>query len=152
MPGFLAGVFVDRERGDGALTLRNATSGADGGLVPDLLALLEQHEPAVGGTWRPAPATVDLALLGPWFWGPAPFVLRLQGDGRLHLGGLGRAGRSSRFADRGEGTWLGLDGYFTGEVMRVTPDLLTLATFVFTRIPYDPAQPIPGGVDERGWR
>lgn len=152
MPGFLAGVFVDRAGGDGAVTLRNATSGADGGLVPDLLDLLERHEPAIGGTWRPVPATVDLALLGPWYWGPSPYVLSLQDDGLLHLGGLGRPGRSSRFADRGDGTWLGLDGYFTGEVMGVTPDLLVLATFVFTRTPYDPAQPVPGGVDERGWR
>jgi hypothetical protein len=132
--------------------LRNATSGADGGLLPDLLGLLAEHEPVAGAPWRPVPATVDLALLGPWYWGPAPYVLRLQGDGLLHLGGLGAPGRSSRFADRGDGTWVGLDGYFTGEVMRVTPDLLVLATFVFTRTPYDPAQPLPGGADERGWR
>jgi len=152
MPGFLAGVFVDRAAGDGALMLRNATTGADGGLLPDLLDLLEGHDPALGGTWRPEPATVDLALLGAWYWGPAPYVLRLQDDGLLHLGGLGRPGRSSRFARRADGTWVGLDGYFTGEVLQVTADLLVLATFVFTRTPYDPAQPVPGGVDERGWR
>jgi hypothetical protein len=47
---------------------------------------------------------------------------------------------------------VGLDGYFAGEVMTVTADLLVLATFVFTRTPYDPAQPVPGGVDPEGWR
>ena len=52
MPGFLAGVFVDRATGDGALVLRNATSGADGGLLPDLLNLLDAHEPALGAAWR----------------------------------------------------------------------------------------------------
>lgn len=150
MPGFLAGVFVDRERGDGAVSLRNATSGADGGLLPDLLALLEQHEPAPGGTWAPSAATVDLDLLGPWYWGPSPYVLRLQGDGLLHLGGLGRPGRTSRFRPEGDG-WRGLDGYFAGEVMTVTPDLLVLATFVFTRTPYDPAQPVPGGTEGLRW-
>ena len=152
MPGFLAGVFVDRAVGDGGVVLRNATSGADGGLLGDLLDLLQASEPAVGGAWAPSPATVDLALLGPWYWGPAPYVLRLQGDGLLHLGGLGRPGRTSRFRDRGDGTWVGLDGYFTGETMTVTPDLLVLDTFVFTRTPYDPAAPLPGGADERGWR
>jgi len=150
MPGFLAGVFVDRAAGDGAVTLRNATSGGDGGLVSDLLDLLGECEPPLGATWRPTPATVDLALLGPWYWGPAPYVLRLQGDGLLHLGGLGRPGRTSRFRDGGDGTWVGLDGYFAGEVMQVTPDLLVLATFVFTRTPYDPAQPVPGGTGDPG--
>jgi hypothetical protein len=29
---------------------------------------------------------------------------------------------------------------------------LDLGTFVFTRQPYDPAAPIPGGVDPAGWR
>ena len=60
--------------------------------------------------------------------------------------------RASRFRPRGDGTWRGLDGYFAGETLRVTPELLTLATFVFTRTPYDPAQPVPGGVDPAGWR
>ena len=152
MPGFLAGVLVDRERGDGALVLRNATSGDDGFLPRDLLALLVEHEPAVGPTWRPTPAPVDLAVLGPWYWGPSPYVLRLQGDGLLHLGGLGAAGRASRFRAQGDGTWRGLDGYFAGEVLQVAPDVLVLATFVFTRTPYDPAAPVPGGVDEQGWR
>lgn len=152
MPGFLAGVFVDRGRGHGAVTMRNATSGPDGGLVLDLLGLLEQHEPALGAPWAPAPTTVDLAVLGAWYWGTAPYVLRLRADGLLHLSGLGAPGRTSRFADRGEGTWQGLDGYFAGETLRVGPELLVVATFVLTRTPYDPGQPVPGGVDDRGWR
>ena len=152
MPGFLAGVFVDREAGDGAVSLRNATSGADGGLLADLIDLLGTCEPPLGEVWRAVPAPVDLALLGPWYWGPAPYALRLQPDGLLHLGGLGRPGRTSRFRDRGDGTWVGLDGYFAGETMTVTPDLLVLATFVFTRTPYDPAQPVPGGTEDGGWR
>ena len=158
MPGFLAGIVVDRAAGDGAVSLRNATSGADGGLTGDLLDLLAEHEPPLGGTWQPAGTAqrtgtaVDLALLGPWYWGPSPYVLVQQADGLLHLDGLGRPGRASRFRPRGDGTWRGLDGYFAGETLRVTPELLTLATFVFTRTPYDPAQPVPGGVDPAGWR
>lgn len=152
MPGFLASVLVDRAGGDGAVSLRNATSGGDGGLTGDLLDLLATHEPAVGHTWRAVSTDVDLALLGPWYWGPAPYVLRLRADGLLQLDGLGAAGRRSRFRDGGDGTWTGLDGYFAGERMTVTRELLVLATFVFTRTPYDPGQPVPGGVDGRGWR
>ncbi len=152
MPGFLAGVLVDRERGDGGLVLRNTTSGDDGLLPRDLLALLAEHEPALGPAWQPTPAQVDLAVLGPWYWGPAPYVLRLQSDGLLHLAGLGGPGRASRFRPQGDGTWRGLDGYFAGEVLQVAPEVLVLATFVFTRTPYDPAAPVPGGVDEQGWR
>ena len=51
-----------------------------------------------------------------------------------------------------DGTWLGLDGYHAGETLRIAPDHLDLGTFVFTRTPYDPEAPVPGGVDERGWR
>ena len=61
-------------------------------------------------------------------------------------------GRASRFAARDDGTWLGLDGYFAGETLRIADDHLDLGTFVFTRTPYDPEAPVPGGVDERGWR
>jgi hypothetical protein len=71
----------------------------------------------------------------------------------LHLGPLpGRTGRASRFSPRDDGTWVGLDGYYAGETLRIADDHLDLGTFVFTRTPYDPAAPVPGGVDEQGWR
>jgi hypothetical protein len=72
--------------------------------------------------------------------------------GLLHLGPLpGRPGRASRFRARDDGTWVGLDGYYAGEVLRIAPDHLDVGTFVHTRAPYDPDAPVPGGVDERGW-
>ncbi|MQA32885.1 serine hydrolase domain-containing protein [Modestobacter roseus] len=152
MPGFLAGVFVDRAEQTGAVVLANTTSGLDP-LVPGLLADLRSAEPRVVEAWTPAAPPVPLETLGVWFWGPAPHVLRAQGDRLLHLGPLpGRPGRASRFAARGDGTWVGLDGYYAGETLRIAPDHLDLATFVFTRTPYDPAAPVPGGVDERGWQ
>ncbi len=150
MPGFLAGVFVDQAAGEGVLTMRNTTTGPDGGLTGDLFDLLRQHEPAVGGIWSPSAAAVDLDLLGPWFWGPAPYVLTARGNGLLHLSGLGRQGRTARFRRRGD-SWVGLDGYFSGEVITtLTKDLMVLATFTFTRTAYAPDQPVPGGVT--GWR
>ncbi|WP_138734024.1 serine hydrolase domain-containing protein [Modestobacter excelsi] len=152
MPGFLAGVFVDRAEQTGAVTLANTTSGLDP-LVPGLLADLRAAEPRVVEAWTPSPPAVPLDLLGTWFWGPVPHVLRAQAGGLLHLGPLpGRSGRASRFAAREDGTFVGLDGYYAGETLRIAPDHLELATFVFTRTPYDPDAPVPGGVDDRGWR
>jgi CubicO group peptidase (beta-lactamase class C family) len=151
MPGFLAGVFVDREEQVGAVSLANTTAGLDP-LVFGLLADLRDHEPRIVEPWTPSPSPVPLDLLGVWFWGPAPYALRAVGDGLLHLGPLaGRNGRASRFSPRDDGTWLGLDGYYAGELLRIAEDHLDLGTFVFTRTPYDPEAPVPGGVDERGW-
>jgi hypothetical protein len=152
MPGFLAGVFVDREEQIGGVSLANTTSGLDA-VVFGLVADVRAAEPRVVDPWTPSPCPVALDLLGVWFWGPSPYVLRAVGGGMLHLGPLpGRMGRASRFAARDDGTWLGLDGYFAGETLRIVDDHLDLDTFVFTRTPYDPEAPVPGGVDERGWR
>ncbi|MCZ2838122.1 serine hydrolase domain-containing protein [Modestobacter sp. VKM Ac-2985] len=151
MPGFLAGAFVDRTEQAGAVMLANTTSGLDP-LLPGLLADLRAAEPRVVDAWAPSPPPLPLDQLGVWFWGPAPLVLRAQAGGLLHLGPLpGRPGRASRFAAREDGTWVGLDGYYAGETLRIAPDHLDVATFVLTRTPYDPEAPVPGGVDERGW-
>ena len=159
MPGFLASVFVDRDEDLGTVVLCNATSGLDGTLVTELHQLVRTAEPHVGGAWAPA-TDVDEALLelvGPWFWGTYAYGLRLRADGLLDLVGLLGAGRASRFRPRGDGTFVGLDGYHAGEVLRVVREggqvvALDLGTFVFSRTPYDPAAPHPGGVDEAGWR
>jgi CubicO group peptidase (beta-lactamase class C family) len=152
MPGFLAGVFVDREEQIGAVSLANTTTGLDA-VVFALLDVLRAAEPRIVDPWVPAPAAEPLESLGVWFWGPAPHVLRSIPGGLLHLGPLpGRPGRASRFARRDDGTWGGLDGYYAGETLRIADDHLDLGTFVFTRAPYDPDAPVPGGVDERGWR
>ena len=77
-------------------------------------------------------------------------------QGRLVLGEPGER-RGSRFDPVGPDEWIGLDGYYTGEPLRVVRDAhgavshLDLASFRFTREPYDPARDIPGGVDEAGW-
>ncbi|MBP2367105.1 serine hydrolase domain-containing protein [Pseudonocardia parietis] len=152
MPGFLAGLWVDREEGTGALAMGNTTAGMDSGLGAGLLADLRAAEPRIVDAWAPEPSPVDPSLLGPWFWGPSPYVLRAVAGGMLHLGGLGRPGRSSRFRPGPDGAWIGLDGYFAGETLRIGDDHLWLATFVLTRTPYDPAAPVPGGVDGAGWR
>ena len=66
MPGFLAGVFVDREEQTGAVSLTNATSGPEP-VVFGLLADLRAHEPRVVEAWQPSPSPVALSSLGVWF-------------------------------------------------------------------------------------
>jgi CubicO group peptidase (beta-lactamase class C family) len=155
MPGFLASLQFDAD-GDGAIVLCNATRGL-GDVGDDLLKILADEEPRVPGEWipRPTPESV-LELLGAWYWGPSPYILVAHGD-ELELTAIGR-GRESRFRLTGVETWVGLDGYHTGEPLRVVrrPDgsvsHLDLGSFVFTRTPYDPGADVPGGVDRGGWR
>ncbi|GII04880.1 serine hydrolase domain-containing protein [Planobispora takensis] len=159
MPGFLATVWADPADRVGVLFMANSTSGVRRTLLTDLLAILDEHEPRLPAEW--APSAVDpelLALTGPWYWGPAAYALRLLGGRDLSLTPIGGTGRASRFSARPDGTWLGLDGYYAGETMRLvrnpdgSPGHLDLNTFVFTRTPYDPQAEVPGGVDPDGWR
>lgn len=157
MPGFLAGLLVD-ESGDAAVVLANATTGLSGDVNADLLAILAREEPRLAEEWVPtAPPEGVLDLLGVWYWGPAPYVLAARGQ-QLELRAPLGPGRASRFRATGADAWVGLDGYHTGEPLRVvratdgSVSHLDLGSFVFTRAPYDPAGPIPGGVDPGGWR
>lgn len=160
MPGFVAGMWTSPEDGLAAVACANATSGMRAAtLAAELLTLTADHEPAVPRPWRPAPETDPalVALTGTWYWGAAAHELRAGGDGTLTLGAPG-APLGSRFRPRPDGGWTGLDGYFTGETLRVvrrpdgTVSHLDVGTFVFTRAPYDPDAPVPGGTDPDGWR
>ena len=160
MPGFLACALTDTGSDTGALVLANSTAGV--GIVPtalDLIRIADEHEPPLPVEWVPASgADPDLlALTGSWHWGPVPYTLRLLDGGWLELVPTSGSGRASRFRPAGDGTWIGLDSYYAGETLRVCRGSdgevthLDLATFVFTRRPYDPAGPVPGGVDPHGW-
>jgi CubicO group peptidase (beta-lactamase class C family) len=160
MPGFLASVVVDAATTTGALVLTNSTAGVGvSALSFDLIKMADEYEPALPAEWVPQPSAPAglLALTGEWFWGPAPFVLRLLADGWVDLRPASGAGRGSRFRPVREDEWAGLDGYYAGETLRLhrhadgSPRHLDLATFVFTRTPYDPAAPIPGGLDQGTW-
>ncbi len=81
------------------------------------------------------------------------------GQGRRRAPRPRRAGRGAWRTVRrvGPDEWVGLDGYYTGEPLRIirrgdgTVSHLDLASFRFTRTPYDPQADVPGGVDEAGW-
>ncbi len=156
MPGFLAGLQVDVETGDGVVIFANTTS-APLSFARELLTLVREREPVEPRPWHaqgPAPEALEVA--GLWCWGPAVTLVKATSDGGLELGVPGE-GRDARFRPA-EGGWVGLDGYYAGELLRVVRDVdgavshLDLASFRYTRLPYDRERDIPGGVDEAGWR
>ncbi len=166
MPGFLAGLRVRLSEGDGArpgaacgdgvVTLANTTSTTVlRSLGEDLLGALAESEPAPVQPWSAAGDARLLELVGAWHWGPSTATASVRGE-HLVLGEPGTA-RGSRFARVGADEWVGLDGYHTGEPLRVvrrrdgTVSHLDLASFRFTRTPYDPEGDVPGGVDDAGW-
>jgi CubicO group peptidase (beta-lactamase class C family) len=155
MPGFLAGLRVNTETGDGCVVLANATSGM-GPVSAELMALLADREPVAPGAWSAdADQAASLELVGEWYWGTTAYTLSATRDGHVALGSPGEK-RGSRFRPV-EGGWVGLDGYHAGETLSVVRDAqgrvshLDLGSFLFTRTPYDPAAEVPGGVHPDRW-
>ncbi|WUH92226.1 beta-lactamase family protein [Streptomyces sp. NBC_00433] len=158
MPGFLATVWVSVEDGVGAVALTNATSGPQiGAIAADLLAITADAEPGLPAAWRPADTLAPdvLELAGPWYWGTQGFSLRIDADGGPSLKPLTGQGRATRFHVEHDGTWTGREGYYAGETLRAvraadgSVSHLDLGSFVFTREPYEPSAPLPGGFP--GW-
>lgn len=152
MPGFLASVFADPVTGDGCVVLANATTGLATAVVPH--RLLGRGEPApepVPEPWTPTVRVPDAVagVPGLWFWGNTAFELRWHNE-RLELHSLALQNREDVFAVAG-GRVIGVEGYHRGETLHVvrrpdgTVSHLECATFVYTRTPYDPDVPIPGG-------
>ncbi len=158
MPGFLAGLQVDRTTRTGAVIATNTTYGLTPSVVDDLIALLESHDPAPATPWTPSTAPTDgIELVGPWYWGPSALTITAKGE-VLHLAPIGQRGRASTFKLNAQDEWEGQDGYYAGEVLRPARHddgairHLDLASFILTRTPYDRTADVPGGVDEGGWR
>jgi CubicO group peptidase (beta-lactamase class C family) len=159
MPGFFAVLKIAADGGDAVVAMSSSTSGFGDSLADDLLRIVAEQEPPVAPEWVPAAAADgDLDLAGSWYWGPAQFILGLTADGGIELELTGPHRGRFRFRRDGEGRWTGLDGYYAGEplVPLRGPDgrvrALDLASLIFTRTPYDPQAPVPGGVDPDGWR
>jgi CubicO group peptidase (beta-lactamase class C family) len=158
MPGFMALLAItDAPGSDTVILACNSTTGFSVSLGSDLLAILAEEEPYVPAEWKPTQVDADLlTLLGSWFWGPAPYTLSLSGD-ELELSRDGADGRGMLFRRDADGGWRGLDGYMAGEPLTLVPGpdgnviALDIASFIYTRTPYDPAAPVPGGVESEGW-
>ena len=155
MPGFLAACLVDPPRRTGAVVLTNATTGfSPVALAVGLLEELEECEPTLPTPWRPSgPLPPELAgVPGVWHWGNTAFVFALEGD---ELVARRSGDEMYRFVIADDGRVLGRSGYHAGEELRVVRrddgavGHLEIATFVYTRTPYDPDAPVPGGHPER---
>ncbi|WP_182376270.1 serine hydrolase domain-containing protein [Nocardioides sp. WS12] len=150
MPGFQASLFVDRESRDAVVALTNATTGLRPEQVPAIL-LDGAPCPNPGGRWEPTTQVPEpvAPMLGIWFWGNTAFGVEWAHD-TLLVRDLRTADVSDRFAVI-EGELIGIDGYHEGERLEVrrrtdgTVDHLECATFIYTRVPYDPNVTIPGG-------
>lgn len=157
MPGFLAGLLVDPVRRTGAVCLANGTVGLRcAGLPGDLLDELERSEPTVVDAWVPAtdlPEAVE-ELLGLWHWGNTVLAFSWAAEEVL-VTSAATGAVNGRFLPTEDGSFLGTAGYHHGETLRVvrnpdgSPNHLVCATFVYTREPYDPRAPIPGGAPTR---
>jgi CubicO group peptidase (beta-lactamase class C family) len=156
MPGFLAGLFVDRKRRTGAVVLANGTAGLRAeGLPVDLRAALEELEPTVPDAWQPVTDVPEVVrdVLGLWHWGNTAMSFEWDGT-HVVVTGLQSGLESYRFALR-DGVLVGTSGYHHGETLEVVRNSdgsvshLVCATFVYTRVPYDPDAPIPGGPPTR---
>jgi CubicO group peptidase (beta-lactamase class C family) len=161
MPGFLATLLVSPDDGLGAVTLANVTAGpVIGEIAADLIDIVASNEPRLPQRWKPQPGIGPglLALTGLWYWGPRATVLRVLSAEMLELTPASGTGRGSRFRASGDGTWTGLDGYYTGETLRLVPaadgvaEHLDLGTFVFTREPYGPGSPFAARPHKDGWQ
>ena len=152
MPGFLAGLFVDRPRGTAAVVLANGTSGLRcEGLPVDLLTTLEELEPSLPAPWVPSTSVPEPVeeVLGVWHWGNTALAFAWSGT-ELTVSKLATGETAYRFRPCEDGSFVGTSGYHHGERLHVVRDEhggvnhLECATFVYTRTPYDPAAPIPG--------
>ena len=158
MPGFVAALRVRVADGASVAVFANSTVGHSPDLAYRLLDLVDRVDDAASPVLpETAGGAVDHPardLLGRWFWGPRPYILRARSDGGLDLVPED-TGRGSRFTRAGRDAWIGHDEYFAGEALRAVRGAgtiyLDLATFRLTRAPYDPGSDIPGGVDPAGW-
>ena len=117
------------------------------------LATLEELEPTVGDAWVPNESVPDTVaeILGVWHWGNTAYGYSYR-DGEVVAAQLGSTVTSHTFRPQDDGSFLGTSGYHHGEPLTVVRNQdgsinhLVCATFVYTRTPYDPDAPIPGGV------
>ncbi|GAA3527057.1 serine hydrolase domain-containing protein [Nocardioides daeguensis] len=154
MPGFQASLFVDRSTRDAVVALADSTTGLGAEQVPSRFLAAGDGAPVAGPVtpWRPSPRPVPATVgdvLGIWFWGHTGFSIEWR-DAELQVRDLRTGSLEERLRPEGE-VFVGTDGYHRGETLyprrRADGSLshLECATFVWTRTPYDPQAPIPGG-------
>jgi CubicO group peptidase (beta-lactamase class C family) len=145
MPGFLAGLVVQRAERTGAAVLTNTSAGAGPeALALDLAVSALEALPQTPTLWEPAaaiPAAVE-GMLGLWWTEGEEIVLAMR-EGRFKATLLGGApGRNvSWFEADGPDRWRVVEGRERGELLRAvraedgTVEKLYFATYPLTRTP-----------------
>jgi hypothetical protein len=137
MPGFLAGLYVNRATRVGAVVLTNS-----GTRLPTREVALELAEaviadwPAEVAPWRPEcePPPEVRAILGRWWSEGSEFVFRWR-DGRLTVERPGAPAwvHPSVLEPRAEGGYRVVEGRELGERLRVEGERLVFGGYAFTR-------------------
>jgi CubicO group peptidase (beta-lactamase class C family) len=154
MPGYLAALVVHRPSRTGVVAYANAYTVKGiglGGLAEAMMATVLDTEPRPIAPWQPAAGQPDadvLELLGRWWWMGREYELRHDAAAdELLMHSLTRARTPVRFQREAKDTWRGVSGEQDGEVMRILrgddgqPMALDVATFVFTRTPFNHVGP-----------
>ena len=144
MPGFLAGLVVNRKTGIGAAVLTNSGAGpAPEKLALELAVAAIEALPKSPDAWAPGdvPGAIE-PLLGPWWTEGHELVFSWRGgrlEARLVDGAPGRD--VSRFEPEGEDRFRVVEGRERGELLRVVRDVdgviekLYFATYPVRREP-----------------
>jgi hypothetical protein len=147
MPGFGAGLAVERAGGVAVAVCGNAWAVLDGSaLAADGVVAVLEGAPGVPAGWRPEPVPSGLTeLTGPWYYRGAPWLGYLV-SGRLHLrAAADPAGtRADSYEPVAPDRFRGTAGGNLGETLVVRRDdsgrpvLLEVATWRYVRDPDDP--------------
>ena len=138
MPGFLAGLFVNRETKTGAAVLTNAgTRAATRGIALELACAAIELWPPEIEPWRPAspPPPEIAAILGRWWSEGDEFVFTWR-DGKLnaHIPGSAAWVKPSVFEPLSGGSFRVESGREAGERLRVVEgDRIIWGGYLFTR-------------------
>jgi CubicO group peptidase (beta-lactamase class C family) len=137
MPGFLAGLYVNREAKTGAAVLTNSgTRAPTRDIAIDLARATIELWPLEIEPWRPevAPPPEIAAILGHWWSEGYEFVFAWEG-GKLtaRMPGAPRRIKPTVFEPLPEGGFRAVEGRERGERLRIEGDRMVWAGYSFTR-------------------
>lgn len=155
MPGYITGLFVQRQEKLGACTLMNSTSAPDpAGLAVELATYVLDNEPAEPAPWTPGTeinAEFE-GILGRWYSEGQPFIFSVKQGRLLAKGDAAPAHKPpSVFVKVGDDLYRTESGRETGELLRITRDengkvvKMNWATYLVTREPLAFGEWLPYG-------